>query len=110
MHAHVEFLTFPNFSDMQVLCNEPGVCMCMCVMRESSLPTADDSLAGQCQVKEGLAELEGQCVFQCLTINDQRELIFLLQRVAQGRTVSRQCGTSSLQGGKKHREKALCFS
>lgn len=69
----------------------------MCVMNESSLPAADDSLAGQRQVKEGLAKLEGQCIFQCLTIDDQSQLIFLLQRVAQGRTVSCQSGTSSLQ-------------
>lgn len=69
-------------------------------MNESSLPTADDSLAGQCQVEEGLAQLEGQRIFQCLTINDQRQLILLPQRVTQRRTVSCQCGTSSLQGHK----------
>lgn len=74
--------------------------MCMCVMNESSLPAADDSLAGQRQVKEGLAELEGQRIFQRLTIDDQRQLIFLPQRVAQGRTVSCQCGTSSLRRDK----------
>lgn len=71
--------------------------VCVHVMNESSLPAADDSLAGQRQVKESLAELEGQRVFQRLTVDDQRQLIFLPQRVAQGRTVSGQCGTSSLQ-------------
>lgn len=71
---------------IQILCNKPYVCLCMYirVMNDFSLPAADDSLAGQRQVKESLAELEGQCIFQRLTINDQRQLIFLPQRVAQG--------------------------
>lgn len=61
------------------------------------LPAADDSFAGQCQVKEGLAELKGQGVFQCLAIDDQCQLILFPQRVAQRWTMSRQRGTSSLK-------------
>ena len=83
--------------------------MCLCVINESSLPAADDSLAGQRQVKEGLAELKGQCIFQCLTVDDECQLIFLPQRVAQGRTVSRQRGTSSLQGDKDTESEKLSF-
>lgn len=29
VHVHLEFHTFPNFSDLQVLCNKPNVCMRM---------------------------------------------------------------------------------
>lgn len=76
----------------------------MCAVNESSLPAADDSLAGQRQVEEGLTELEGQRIFQRLTIDDQRQLIFLPQRVAQRGTVSCQCGTSSLRGDKTREE------
>lgn len=68
------------------------------------LPAADDGLAGQRQVEEGLPELEGQRVLQRLAVDDQRQFVLLLQRVAQGRAVVRQLGPSSLQGGEKARE------
>lgn len=74
--------------------------MYMHLINELSLPAADDGFAGQCQIKEGLAELKGQGVFQCLAIDDQRQLVFLLQRLAEGRAVSCQRVTSSLQEDK----------
>ena len=70
-------------------------------MDESSLPAADDSLAGQRQVEEGLAQLEGQSVLQRLAVNDQRQLVLLPQRVAQGRAVSGQRGSGRLRGDKE---------
>lgn len=33
--------------------------VCVYVMNDFSLPTADDGFAGQRQIKEGLAELKG---------------------------------------------------
>ena len=67
------------------------------------LPAADDGLAGQSQVEESLAQLEGQRVLQRLPVDDQRQLVLLPQRISQRRTVVRQRGTSGLrqtQGGK----------
>lgn len=65
-----------------------------------SLPAADDSFAGQRQVEEDLAELEGQGVFQSLAVDDQRDVVFFSQGVAQVWTVSCERGTSSLQEDK----------
>lgn len=65
-----------------------------------SLPAADDGFAGQRQVEEDLAELEGQGVFQSLAVDDQRKVIFFSQGVAQVWTVSCERGTSSLQDDK----------
>lgn len=62
------------------------------------LPAADDGLAGQRQVQEGLPQLEGQRVLQRLTVDDQRQLVLLLQGVAQGGAVLRQLGPGRLQG------------
>lgn len=110
--------TFPGFPDLcryfvikqsLLMYVHVIVSVCMCVMNAASLPAADDGLAGQRQVKEGLAELEGQCIFQRLTINDQRQLILLPQRVSQGRTVSCQSGTSSLQGDKDTESRVWVF-
>lgn len=78
MHVHE-----PSHLSEQIQCHKPNVSTCVCVTNESSLPAADDGLAGQRQVEEGLTELEGQCIFQRLAIDDQRQLIFLPQRVAQ---------------------------
>lgn len=76
----------------------------MITFEANFLPAADDSLAGQRQVEEGLPELEGQRVLQCLAVDDQRQFVLLLQRVAQGRAVVRQLGPSSLQGRAKAQE------
>lgn len=62
------------------------------------LPAADDGLAGQGQVQEGLPQLEGQRVLERLTVNDQRQLVLLLQGVAQGGAVLRQLGPGRLRG------------
>lgn len=62
------------------------------------LPAADDGLAGQRQVQEGLPQLEGQRVLQRLTVDDQGQLVLLLQGVAQGGAVLRQLGPCRLQG------------
>lgn len=56
----------------------------LCLTTDASLPAADHSFAGQRQVEEGLAELEGQGVLQRLAVDDQREVVFFSQRVAQG--------------------------
>lgn len=66
----------------------------------ASLPAADHSFAGQRQVEEGLAELEGQRVLQRLAVDDQREVVFFSQRVAQRGAVSRESGTSGLREDK----------
>lgn len=60
-------------------------------------PAADDGLAGQGQVQEGLPQLEGQRVLQRLAVDDQRQLVLLLQGVAQGGAVVRQLGPRRLQ-------------
>lgn len=64
--------------------------------RRTLLPAADDGLAGQRQVQEGLPQLEGQRVLQRLTVDDQRQLVLLLQGVAQGGAVLRQLGPGRL--------------
>lgn len=74
------------------------------------LPAADYSFAGQCQVKEGLAQLEGEGIFQCLAVNDQCKLVFFLQRITQGWTVACERGTSSLQRDKHIREDMMSFN
>ena len=89
---------------------EPKVLLCMNVLKSSSLPAADHSFAGQRQVEEGLAKLEGKGIFECLAIDDQCKLIFFPQRVTQGRTVSRECGTSSLQEDKYSEGEIMIFS
>lgn len=61
------------------------------------LPAADDGLAGQRQVQEGLPQLEGQRVLQCLTVDDQCQLVLLLQGVAEGGAVLRQFGPGRLK-------------
>lgn len=71
----------------------------------SSLPATDYSFAGQRQVEEGLAEIEGQSVFESLAIDDQCKFIFFSQRVAQGGTVGGEGGTSGLQEDKCREEK-----
>ena len=65
-----------------------GVCL---------LPAADDGLAGQGQVQEGLAQLEGERVLQRLPVDDERQLVLLAQRVPQRRAVCRQGGPGRLQ-------------
>lgn len=70
------------------------------ITSDSSIPATDYSFAGQRQVEEGLAELEGQSVFESLAINDQCKFIFFSQRVAQGGTVGGERGTSGLQEDK----------
>lgn len=62
------------------------------------LPAADDGLAGQGQVQEGLPQLEGQRVLQRLAVDDQRQLVLLPQGVAQGGAVFRQLGPGGLRG------------
>ena len=62
------------------------------------LPAADDGLAGQGQVEEGLAQLEGERVLQRLPVDDERQLVLLAQRVAQRRAVVRQGGPGRLRG------------
>lgn len=61
------------------------------------LPAADDGLAGQSQVQEGLPQLEGQRILERLAVDDQRQLVLLLQGVAQRGAVLRQFGPGRLQ-------------
>lgn len=82
------------------------------MMTDSSLPAADYSFAGQRQVEERLAELEGQRIFKGLAIHDQCKLVLLSQRVTQGRTVGGEGGTSGLQEDKSTEEwmRSLIFN
>lgn len=61
------------------------------------LPAADDGLAGQRQVQERLPQLKGQRILQCLAVDDQRQLVLLLQGLAQRVTVLCQFGSGRLQ-------------
>lgn len=67
------------------------VCVSVCV------PAADDSLAGQCKVQEGLPDLKAQSVFERLPVYDEGQLVLLPQRVSQRRAVSYQSRSSGLE-------------